>query len=506
MKRLLLLISLCGFMAQAMEPLIIKDINGAQLELTEAQRNALGQCKTFKNILAAYDSQTIDFEGIPAPVIKEDLEQLAFLIEDPKKISEKLTKVSQNKIIPLFKLADYLHAPKEVGAALAEKVEGLIAPRIAELEKLMDESKSLNDAQVAEYADLQAQWQSVQKYLGISMSKWLEKTKGRSRRLSPEGHILVDLSGDPKFKNKLRRLNGIEKIERPHSVMELNLDNHNITSVDIASLRKMFPRLYKVSLKNNRIEKIAETEKIRRLEVNLKGNPLKSITIKNPERSNYVTFKTDKPDVKINFVQDKWAKSLTWLKSLNAKSKIACEYFLPPRETFFVPILAGVAWGYMSLCHEDVLRSMLAENPNQEVAVLDDVIFSAVSTDLPIDITYNIAYLLFKICQYRGINDLVVHHVPLKDAFEKFQIPHQSGYLHKLSSCGWYAGKAALLYATIGAGIGAIVTLPGLFTGRFSNLSQRYARRNPYRIRVQSGDAIIQDFPSNYTYNLFGKI
>jgi hypothetical protein len=500
MKRLLLFVSLLSALAQAMETAVIKDVHGQEFTLNQAQKNALGQCKTLKSMLLdCGNAQQIDFEGLAALVFKDAVFQLAQCIENPKDID----RIPDDKIVDLFKLADYLHAPKDMATTLAERVERVINARLAKLHNL----ENWDAAQEAEYADLKALEQSIQKHLGISMNKWLENNFPKP---TPEGFFTLDLSCKPetKTRNKVRRLNGIEKIENRNLVAGLNLDNHDISTIDLAFLDRVFPRLTQLSVKNNRIEKIYEKSPLRAIVVNLEGNPLNSITIENPERSNYLTFKTDNPGVKVDFVQSKWAKGLTWFKSLNAKTKATLEYLLPPRDTLIVPILAGALWGYMNHCHENELRDLLKKIPHQDVAVLDGTIFNLNEEATDITKWYFIAAFLYKLCKFRGIQALVDHSkvMPLDVAFAKCQIPSQFGYMHTLLSYGTCVTKAALVYAAVEAGLGGISSLTGLCNVSLTDYLQRIkVRGNPYRIKIQNGDASIKEFPSNYTYNLFGK-
>lgn len=496
-----LLMSLFGSYLLAMEPAIIKDVKGQVLELTQAQRNALGQCKTLKQMLGDCGSQTIDFEGTHAPVFKDDVEQLAMLMEDPNQVSTKLAQVPQHKIISLFKLADYLHAPKEVGFALAEKVEHLIIPRIAALEELLDKGQSLNDVRAIEYADLQAQWQPLQKYLSISMSKLLKKPIQRTSLLS--GLDIVDLScaEDTKGSQKLKRLNGIEKLAKPCDIGMLYLNNHNIASVDIASLHKIFPNLYLVSLKNNRIEKIIEKEPIRKkgIKINLKRNPLKSITMEHPEQYDKVLLTIDNPEVKIHFVQNKRDKVLTWFESLAAKSKTVFKYLVPSKLT----LVGYASVGALSKCiknvTEDNFRALLTHNPNQQVLVIGDGI-RILSDDEVGEVSLLFSMLGEKLQERIGF-------MSLKEAVEKFQISmpeSKSTFIRWIFEPGKAALKALLICASVEAGAHLLGSISGMYGYRISDKLAHKVYWNPYRIRIKAGNSN-HDFPSNYTYNLFGK-
>lgn len=434
MKRLLLILFLFSTILPAMEPAVIQDVNGQLLELTQAQRNALGQCKTLRQMLGDCGSQTIDFEGISAPIIKDNVVHLASLIEDSKKLSE----VPREKILPLFQLADYLHAPKEICMSLAEKVEKSIELRISQLEELVDKKQALNGAQSAEYADLQVLWQSLQKNFG-RMSKWV---KVQNRNSIPEGLDIVRLNHSQYHPNnkKLRSLRGVEGIGNTELVGALELDGHNISSIDLALLRKIFPNLRELSLQNNRIENIVETEPISNLKINLYGNPLKSIVFENPERCDSLKLSsTGKAEV--IFKQTNASKIKCWVKALGVQGGIFSLVFL--REVF------DGEESFLSFC--------------------GGILYSLHVSDSFISFLGNTTIVLKS---------------------REYAIPVA---LLGLSMGPKYATIACML-------LNIYKTLP-----KFHQEMERIAYHYPYRIQIESQFGVCSGFPSNYTYNLFGK-
>jgi hypothetical protein len=75
-----------------------------------------------------------------------------------------------------------------------------------------------------------------------------------------------------------------------------------------------------------------------------------------------------------------------------------------------------------------------------------------------------------------------------------------------------YTDKYYLPVAFLGAvcgpkyAFGAFLLLNGIkASNRFSQIMQDWAYRYPYRIKIESQPGVSLGFPSNYTYNLFGK-
>ena len=531
MKRLLLFLPLFGVIAPAMEPVII-DVTGAKFALTQAQRNALGQCKTLKHMLAdCGSSQLIDFEGFSAPVIKGDLEQLAAIIEEPKKIDY----VPDAQIIQLFKTADYLHAPKKVSELIVEKAEHIVDTRVAELNVL----PAWDDAQASEATDLQMVRQSLEKYK-LTLTDLLKKIEKKYPKEIEEwqlGYVNLNYEFTRKLsKKKLSSLKGIEHLKeliKNRKIDALKVKGHKIKEINICFLSKIFPGLDELSLRNNQIEHINETEALRGLQINLCGNPLKSITIAKPEQCNYIAFRTDKPDLKIDFPQDSYSRRLAWFKSLAAKSKAILRYVLPSRIRLGCYAGLGTLYELLENQELDRLRLDLKINPKQLAFVIGRTIFplreerSKEETEFLYEMAREVSQrfarrgVIGQILENQGspiqsegiVLSQAVHiepkMMPLTQVFSELQIPTTDtrGTFSKwFLSPSVTALKTFLFCAAIEAGYHALMSICGQHDYSITDYLARKKQKNPYRIRIYSDNAVIKgDFPSNYAYNLFGK-
>ena len=398
----------------------------------------------------------------------------------------------------LFQLADYVMAPKKIIRALAEDAKIVIAERITQLNALA----SLNKEQAEELYNLRVAQQAREngKFDINGLVRKIDKKPTNVRPLC-NGPRTLDLSYESTkgiSENKLQSLNGIEKLATDYRITHtIKFDNQDIEKVNLGRLKKPFPELYTVSLKNNQIESIVQTEAIRLLEVDLTANPLKSITIKRPERCNYLKFKTDKPGVKVEFVQNTYSKTLTWLKSLAAKSKLW-------QNTYLVPMGDIPAFG----------------------------LFMAVATTI---IGAGVLVIKAELNEWRierGLKQLVLandsQRIPLEEfkgqtlssLVEKYgQNTHISTLIQKTDSLP-FTGKEKL-HELLASGIsGFKITsflIASYWMGNFlhntlwkekSDYSldlQTRAKMSPYRIRVEAGNNIVKGFPSNYNYKLFDK-
>ncbi|CAN5201797.1 hypothetical protein BH09DEP1_BH09DEP1_6910 [soil metagenome] len=248
-------------------------------------------------------------------------------------------------------------------------------------------------------------------------------------------------------------------------------------------------------MKNNCIEKIAETDPIEGLRINLLGNPLKSITIEKPELCNYLKFTTDKTDLKVDFAQDNYSRKMTWFKSLWAKAKLAREYFLPTTTVLLCCAGAGIIWKLATNFPKNPFEPKV--NMDRFVVVVNKNLFMTTSVDegqywLRLAKTIDPEATLTTLKEVAHLLPVPpVKEIIQQTLFQKwFLAPAKTGL-----KCMEFFGGLAMAYHFLFEE--SIMDFP--YAIGFQ------AQRNPYRVRIKANDTVIGDFPSNYTYNLFGK-
>lgn len=507
MKRLLLVLSLLGMISQAVEPLKIKDINGVEFTVGLIQKNALKRCKTFEPFLVeserveGMEEGPIDFGATPRSFITQaNIQQLAAIINNP----EEIKKINDNKTaLELFQLADYAMAPKKIVRALAADAKIVIAERVAPLDKVA----TLNEEQAAERYNLLVAHQGLEnnKFDVHELLRKLSKNPNIKNNLCKDGlSYSLDLSYESTKRiaqNKLQSLNGIERLANAYGPTHyIYLDNQDIEKIDLGLLQKKFSQLSYVSLKNNLIKSVSETQAIRKLTVALTCNPLKSITIKNPERCNYLNFKTDNPEVKVDFVQNRYSKIHTWLKAFVAKAKVMRSCYLPNFTTFssIVGGVMGVAgalfpvFEYQDRSENQAELGKLVLAKGKEILLANNVLEEVKGIKLS------------SIVEKYGQDARIV---PLKELISaRKDIPYTSSFLDGVCSGALVATAVVAIGSAVVAAVDTGVRLYG-GGGMFECELNEKMKKTSHRIDVRDSDDIctIAYFPSNYTYNLLGK-
>lgn len=306
----------------AMEPVIIKDVNGVQFELSEDQKNALQKCKALRPFLLAeekheeLEKDVVDFSGLLRPFITQaNITQLANLITYP--ILREST--NDENVIEMFQLADYLMAPYEVVQKLRQDARKVIKGKMAHLKAqdshTQEQSAELLNLQIAEQARKNGQ---------IDVNKLVEKIEKKNIPINNLGLVCagsiffrLEYKNTKKIlKSKLESLNGLEKLGHyldakynDSKVELLALDDQNFQTVDLGVLQERYTQLSALYLENNLIEKISATKKVRGLRVELNRNPLKSITIEKPELYDELMFYMPNDSaVKLDFNQNNYNK------------------------------------------------------------------------------------------------------------------------------------------------------------------------------------------------------
>lgn len=518
MKRLLFIALLFGMISQAVEPVKIKDVNGVEFTLDLIQKNALQRCKTFEPFLVetehveGMEEGPIDFEKVQRPFITQtNIQQLADIIANP----EKIKKITEHKcILELFQLADYAMAPKKIVRALGQDAKSVIAERSTELNALA----SLNDEQAIELYNLRVA-QQARENGKFDVNELLRKLHKKNLPLntvldydSMTDETCIDLSYEKSKKvslSQLQSLNGTQKLvfrnEKGHAkddkVKSLKLDNHNVEKIDLANLKKHFPQLQKLSLKNNLIKQVSELQPIRKLEVDLTCNPLESITIKNPERCNYLQFKTDKADVKVDFAQNKFSKMHTWLKSFWAKSKNITSCYFPT--TQIAIICAGLCVG------GSLIGGWLAKQNDAWKAddALDGIVLAngqkvLLSGENLVN-NFKEQALSELVNKYGGQACVTTLR---KVTPSKSEVPIEFFTQSSVKLGLKVYGALQFLGSGLIISVDTLISRCAEHTTMPDYYLKENMRKNPYRIQVNMGkEQLIKEFPSNYTYKLFGK-
>ncbi len=343
---LLLSIFISGMLAiSALSAMQITDVTGKQITLTQEQQDAFMRCG-IKHAVSNYAGEH-SYEGLELPFMTAgNLENLLQLINDTKHLET----INDDTSIELFKLADYLQAPKEILVQLAKRICEPITKYYNQLQEKLKNNPRLKKLQqaVLDYALLK---ETIELSLPIYPSfasflkhfpkvgntqepdfinKGLLKLTFLARAVFGEEYNL-DLSFNKtdeilKTKKSIVSLEGIEKLgEYPWAkkVRLLDLSGHKIESGSVKKLKSTFPSLKFIILKNNEIKQIEDLIDENIEEIRLEGNPIQKISIRNPEQFNKTRIITDNLKEAPLFKQNLKQRIAAWGQSLIAKSKVA---------------------------------------------------------------------------------------------------------------------------------------------------------------------------------------
>lgn len=322
-KRKIALIILVGLLASlfgsfsflmGMESAVITDFNGQIVQLDSDQRAALDHCETLKHMIQDMKAKEIPFEGVAPFITYQNFQHLAQLITDKAYLNQ----IAQDQdCLELFKLADYMNAPKETLSLLADRIYESLRKKIKETvnedEKanleLLCETVETNLDYYPDFSSLIKNRPDLEK-LGI-------KNSIRPSRFSLDFKTLG---------KKLRSLEGIEELvgnEWPNHKTVLGIGSHDISKVNFAQIRKAFPAVSHILLKDNQLRHISNIN-ASDVTIDLTKNPIELITIDNPrslKNTKIVIDKDARPVVTFN--QSRLDKCAQWLEALRAQGSVA---------------------------------------------------------------------------------------------------------------------------------------------------------------------------------------
>lgn len=322
----------------AMETAIITDFNGQTVQLNDAQRTALRGCETLKHMIEDTGIQEVPFEGVAPFITNQNFQHLAQLIKDKRYLNQ----VQQNQdCIELFKFADYMNAPTETLAILADRIYELLCKKIKD---------TVNEQ---EKADLEYFCEAVESNLSyypdfsslIKNRRDLEKLGTNPVRPS---RFLLDFN---KLGKKLRSLEGIEELvghEWPKHKRLLGIGGHKIDRIDASQIKKAFPNLRLLFLQGNDLRHIANIH-ASNIQIDLRNNPIESITVDNPRSLKNTKIFIDK-DARpvVTFNQSRFDKCAAWLEALRAQGSVAINR---PGMLKYSLVIGGAACAATHLCN-----------------------------------------------------------------------------------------------------------------------------------------------------------
>lgn len=358
MKRVLLVLSLLTTMAQAIETALIKDADGVEFTLNKDQKKALLKCSGFADLgYTQNDSMQLDYfqlqKDYPFATQKNILDLLDLLKDNswPEK----------GQISDIFKLAYRWKAPKLYVDMLADKLgrdifQRKISPNGYHYTEQLDSNKIplLTELEekynfgayafktVAQAAANKKKYSHNNHFIGFTEdwhNAYEQKKWGRSCSYPCFVHLeeenLGSLEGlEQAIEAELKEMDKsretiIDKINK----FELNLNRNRIRTLDlnlINRLQKKFPGLNRINLSHNSIRHIEGELTVKEITIDLTGNPISSIQIKNPEQATNVTFKVENvDDTHVEFIESGLPKHTRWIRSLAAQTRCKLGYYLP---------------------------------------------------------------------------------------------------------------------------------------------------------------------------------
>ncbi len=337
-----LILGLFGGFLRGMEPSSIIDAQGVKFELNEAQKVALAQCGTLKNLLA--DTQEpLNFEGqnIPAFVTRANLANVAAFINSTIPVSQ----ISDEKSIEFFKLANYLHAPRETLERLAERAYPVICKQIENLNPGADTELYKTIAfHLPYYPDFNAFWAENKK----KINNCLVRLEDGKFALNLD-HIMLKHRSD--IHKKLHSLDGVEQLASypwADKIRVLRVDGHHISSFDLKKLKKTFPNLINFSIEDNALAHVANAINASNIYINMRRNPIQTLCIENPGCLDGVQVDMHPPANPVQFKQTLFGKLATWFKAFGTQATT------PLRSPISKEVILGSACGsglLVSLVH-----------------------------------------------------------------------------------------------------------------------------------------------------------
>jgi len=456
LKALILAFLLAPVGMKAMEKPSFIDCNGKEVTLNRAQQEAFEQCEIVREFKELNPKAEITFEGAKSQVLKtENILALLDLLSSQSlgvkefTVSNMLAMHEMEKAIELFQLANCLGVPKEQMMLIADAIYGHVKSMKLMCEQEYNEGPAKKE-KLAELTLLQA---TVEPYLSycVDGSERVRRIKNDpmtkdALKILVKDNSLLYLGRDTE---PMLILNGIEDIvstiPEAKSIKMLNLFGNQLSTIDITSLRKAFPDLEEISIRKNKFDAITSGVADQKLKILLaEGNNINSICLDNPSQFNKLKIRARNNPVTLDnviFKQTTLRKMLTWLKAFGAQGKIAFFYISKP--TFLL------LWGSC------LIGTLLGIPDRFEVEGLQKGLKQ---------------FLMASLKQY------------VQDAKNK-----RYGVVFAL-------GVVPYLLERLGSYLSGYVT----------HCLNEAAQDNPYAVRVET-DSGVKEFPSPYTYKLFGK-
>lgn len=353
MKRLLVLLSLFTVMTQAMETALIKDVEGVEFTLNKDQKEALLECGGFADLGYTHnDLIQLDYSKLqkdyPFATQKNILDLLRFIKEDswPEK----------SQISDIFKLAHRWKAPKWHIDILATQLrhdifKRKISPNGYHYSEQLDSDKIplLNELEekynfgsyafktISEAVTNKKKYNFTRNFIGFALhgrytnQKEMSGPYLRDCTVCLSEETLGSLEGlEEAIEAELKEMHyEKEKIDK----INLRLDCNRIRTLDlnlINRLQKKFSGLNRIDLSHNFIQRIEGELKVKEITIDLTGNPISSIQVKNPEQATDVTLKIENVDrTQVEFIESGLPKHTRWIRSLAAKTRSKLGYYLP---------------------------------------------------------------------------------------------------------------------------------------------------------------------------------
>jgi hypothetical protein len=273
----------------------------------------------------------------------KNIEELITVIQDVKHLD---TIKNDAKCLELFQLANFLQAPENVLAPLANRLYPQVQKQIENLEQEIEKIKEdKNNNALEDKNEILSDLLLLKDTLAIQLPYYPDfkaflADLPKNKDGKPDFHSILSrdentlnlnmhLLAAMERKKKIGSFDGIEQLTQypwTQKITFLHCDDQQIKTFSVKELKKTFPQLQRISLPFNCIESISNKEIDDTLTlINLAFNNTKSCCIENPEQFKCLTISASGTPLQakdIQFKQTSAAKILFWLKSLVAKSNI----------------------------------------------------------------------------------------------------------------------------------------------------------------------------------------
>ena len=272
------------------------------------------------------------------------------------------------------------------------------------------------------------------------------------------------------------------------------------------SLKKSFHVSIRIILKNNKIRTLIIQGKIENLEINLRNNPVQTVSVVAPERMSAIKIYMDDAPSSVEFVQTDFAKVITWIKSLTVKSKVAMKYILPSKTMFAVYAGIGASLGLFAIFHKWLFMDMDRDYYPTGLS--------------PFSIQYHAGALKDDILKLRRIltpddfellkklNVLVKKVLTENEKIRRAAVEHpKTGFEEWVLPVGSWTFKTLFLTTVLQSSLSIASSWMGwpiIHNQSLTDKLKKKAYTHEYKVRIQTNQKRY-DFPTSYSYQLFGK-